>query len=383
MKLFSQLLSEIRTGARAFWWVPKHTPDLKEQLTRCELLDDFHRTNQKGSFRDYYGKHFPIETYRKLDISRYLGLITNHTSYDDCRVTKKYRDIMKHHNGNIDLIVKHPELTDHLFEQLSVKGLNQPYQNPYNIVFNYIENSPSQYVTRAEFMLVVCSTWTEQQYIDGLKIIQYIRSNNVRLEALPEYASTSEIRIHKYLEQHSIFSFGTSKFEFSKKYKPIDLIEQLEDTKEQVRIQKSKHYSTQSDIKKSNNRKPNKKSSKTGSSSYTTDARLGKTALQNANFTCEYASLTKQTHPTFDTKAGKRYVEAHHLIPMSAQDTYLPDNIDRTENIVALCPICHRAVHYGNSFERYKILDVLFNNRKRLLQNAGINITLGDLLKHY
>ena len=33
---------------------------------------------------------------------------------------------------------------------------------------------------------------------------------------------------------------------------------------------------------------------------------------------------------------------------MSSQKNFLHANIDREENIVCICPNCHRAIHYGS-----------------------------------
>ena len=60
-----------------------------------------------------------------------------------------------------------------------------------------------------------------------------------------------------------------------------------------------------------------------------------------------------ENHATFESIHGTQYLEAHHLIPMKAQKDFLSENInlDRLENIVALCPNCHKAVHYGTRSE--------------------------------
>ena len=76
-------------------------------------------------------------------------------------------------------------------------------------------------------------------------------------------------------------------------------------------------------------------------------------------------------------------MEAHHLLPMSSQKDFLPINIDREENIVCLCPTCHRAIHYGNIDEKKDRLIKLYNIRDKELKQSGINISKQELLKLY
>lgn len=85
-------------------------------------------------------------------------------------------------------------------------------------------------------------------------------------------------------------------------------------------------------------------------------------------------------HTTFETKNNKPYMEAHHLIPMAAQDKFNV-SIDVDANIVCLCPMCHRRLHYGNDIK--EVLLKLYNDRKELLKQSGINITFDDLMKYY
>jgi 5-methylcytosine-specific restriction protein A len=68
---------------------------------------------------------------------------------------------------------------------------------------------------------------------------------------------------------------------------------------------------------------------------------------------------------------------------MAFQKKFLPINIDREENIVSLCPICHRAVHFGNKEEKLKRLNILFEKRKDSLNSCNLSITFEILKKYY
>ena len=86
-----------------------------------------------------------------------------------------------------------------------------------------------------------------------------------------------------------------------------------------------------------------------------------------------------------DARIAKKevpYQEGHHLIPIKAQKDF-EKNIDRPENIVCLCPICHRAVHNAKKEERIEILKKLYDNKIDNLKRVGIDISFEDLFNKY
>lgn len=111
---------------------------------------------------------------------------------------------------------------------------------------------------------------------------------------------------------------------------------------------------------------------------YKTNARIAKTALNLANYTCEI----NPEHKTFISKLGKPYMEAHHLIPMASQKDF-SINIDRIENIVSICPICHSAIHLGDMSTRLELLKKLYDLREEKLKKAGLDISFGELFSKY
>lgn len=117
----------------------------------------------------------------------------------------------------------------------------------------------------------------------------------------------------------------------------------------------------------------------TSSSRFQRNIRESAQALKEANFTCEVNS----THRTFISAASaKPYVEGHHLIPLSLQDQF-ELTIDIKENIVALCPNCHRLLHLGTNDDKEKILFKLWTDRKDLLFKRGIKVDTPSFLKFY
>lgn len=113
------------------------------------------------------------------------------------------------------------------------------------------------------------------------------------------------------------------------------------------------------------------------------DANIGCLAIINSEYKCE----NDINHNTFISKRTKKpYMEAHHLIPIS-QAQYMWNrkhkNIDCLENIVSLCPTCHRAIHHGEFDVKLAILKHLYDIRIDKLKDAGIYLSFEDLLKFY
>lgn len=63
--------------------------------------------------------------------------------------------------------------------------------------------------------------------------------------------------------------------------------------------------------------------------------------LRLANGYCELCEVESP----FKTKSGRDYLEVHHVIPLSKQGS------DTVSNTVALCPNCHRMLHFGDNAE--------------------------------
>ena len=51
-----------------------------------------------------------------------------------------------------------------------------------------------------------------------------------------------------------------------------------------------------------------------------------------------------------------QFVEVHHLIPMEKQNDF-EDSLDVPENIVALCPNCHRKIHLASKSEKQPMIE--------------------------
>tara|TARA_B110000967_G_scaffold94842_1_gene97452 strand:+ start:560 stop:1738 length:1179 start_codon:yes stop_codon:yes gene_type:complete len=115
------------------------------------------------------------------------------------------------------------------------------------------------------------------------------------------------------------------------------------------------------------------------SSTWWRDPDMAYTAISNANFQCE----NNPNHETFKSAVtSQQFVEAHHLIPMGFQDKH-EASIDVPENIISLCPNCHRAFH--NSIDKIKIelIKKFYRERNKSLKEREINIEENKLLEYY
>jgi 5-methylcytosine-specific restriction protein A len=178
----------------------------------------------------------------------------------------------------------------------------------------------------------------------------------------------------------SCYIINTAGLEKLNGYEEEQVENLIEDEKEQIKINSSVGYDNDNDLANANNREPELTNST--SKKYKTDAKISKTVLKKSNYICNVATMIHEEHNTFSTKKGEKYVEGHHLIPMSAQKDF-KKNIDRSENIVSLCPICHRCVHYGSKKEREAKLKILYDSRIKFLNDVGIYIAFEDLMNKY
>lgn len=98
-----------------------------------------------------------------------------------------------------------------------------------------------------------------------------------------------------------------------------------------------------------------------------------------SNWQCEF----NEQHETFISMASKKpYVDAHHLIPMAAQGHY-DNNIDFTDNIVCLCPTCHKRIHHAIVPQKIEMIEVLFKKREEKYSKYEIDINEKMLRNYY
>lgn len=117
-------------------------------------------------------------------------------------------------------------------------------------------------------------------------------------------------------------------------------------------------------------------SSSTNKQKFDRSPAVASQALRNADYRCEFDN----EHISFISKhTNENFVEAHHLIPLSAQKMF-EFSLDVPENIVSLCPNCHRAIHHANENIQLKMIEKLHKSRKKELKKRGIYATKSDIV---
>lgn len=111
---------------------------------------------------------------------------------------------------------------------------------------------------------------------------------------------------------------------------------------------------------------------------------ISKQVLRKSNFKCMFDN----SHETFLTNKGIPYMEGHHLIPCTVSNAKYfwsqnKRNIDCIENIICLCPTCHRRIHFGSNDEKDMIIKSLYKRQISSLQVAGFDISVDELLSLY
>lgn len=99
--------------------------------------------------------------------------------------------------------------------------------------------------------------------------------------------------------------------------------------------------------------------------------------IEAAGYKCEINS----EHTTFTAKStGHPYMEGHHVVPLKFQNKF-SKNLDIYANVVCLCPVCHRLLHYGVEREKQIAVDKIYYERADRLAASGIRMDKNDLKK--
>ena len=58
-------------------------------------------------------------------------------------------------------------------------------------------------------------------------------------------------------------------------------------------------------------------------------------------------------------------------------------NVDCIENIISLCPNCHRAIHYARKDVKRQLIEKLYEMKVTNFVKINLNVSLNDLFKIY
>lgn len=163
------------------------------------------------------------------------------------------------------------------------------------------------------------------------------------------------------------------KNETSNKIEEIEVIEEEQEQFEEISRGLIKGYSKKEieEIEKqvfTYKNKPNKSSKK---GRVKTDPKLKATRMELAHYNCEIDC----SHKTFTCASGEhQYLECHHIITLNAQKDFIHTKLDSLFNIIAVCPLCHRKVHYAVKEEKEKIFIQMYEKRKEEMIKRGFDL---------
>lgn len=93
--------------------------------------------------------------------------------------------------------------------------------------------------------------------------------------------------------------------------------------------------------------------------------------IEFAGYSCEI----NRNHGSFIAERNnKPYMEGHHAIPIRLQPKF-DKSLDVYANIICLCPVCHRRIHYGLKEDRKQMMMQIYDNRSKRLEHSGIRLS--------
>lgn len=103
---------------------------------------------------------------------------------------------------------------------------------------------------------------------------------------------------------------------------------------------------------------------------------IRKQSIEMANYSCEIDN----EHESFIAESSHRkYMEGHHAIP-TYQQNHFEYSLDVYANIICLCPLCHRRIHYGLKQDRISMLQQIYDVRSERLAQSGIYVSRNDFV---
>ena len=108
---------------------------------------------------------------------------------------------------------------------------------------------------------------------------------------------------------------------------------------------------------------------------------LKRIAKEKANYKCELHDLNDCRYFT-SKESNQNYLEIHHLVPREFSNEF-EHSIEIIDNYTALCPHCHRLLHFATDRERIYALNYLFNKRHNALEQKNVVVSVKELKAFY
>ncbi len=85
---------------------------------------------------------------------------------------------------------------------------------------------------------------------------------------------------------------------------------------------------------------------------------------------------------TFIKRNGLYYYEKHHFVQQytgrEKNDFEFQNIIDSPENIINLCPFCHRKIHHGTPEEILEMIELIYKDKESFLKENNMNQLIGE-----
>lgn len=78
-------------------------------------------------------------------------------------------------------------------------------------------------------------------------------------------------------------------------------------------------------------------------------------------------------HISFPSNKLINYVEGHHIIPISLKDSF-KENLDCKDNLIPLCPNCHKAIHLSKNEYKDTLLKEIISRNYQFRNKYNVNI---------
>ncbi len=93
----------------------------------------------------------------------------------------------------------------------------------------------------------------------------------------------------------------------------------------------------------------------------------------------EYKCFFDENHLTFPSERRPNYVEGHHIIPISLNDSF-SEELDCEDNVISLCPTCHKAMHLAKNEFKEDLLSYILENNEGFKR---FELSLNDMKEIY
>ncbi len=113
---------------------------------------------------------------------------------------------------------------------------------------------------------------------------------------------------------------------------------------------------------------------------YTRKIKRNKNIISNILSKYNNKCFFNEAHKTFSTKKYNNFMECHHILPLSLSDSF-DKNLDCEDNLIPLCPNCHKAIHHATNTYKEPLINKIYNDSD--IRKTFSALTIDDLKEIY